>query len=1100
MNDHEVEYEELPENRDGMMLLFLVAVAVGLLCAAGAGVYFLVGKLVDDEAPAEQLADAEAAGTQPTLEADSPSGTEVEPKSGEPAAGTTPTEVATTPAGEQPEPQKKPDTVWPPKKPVETAVTPGKEPGSKPETPETTPRKEEPAESIASVEKPPVEKPKPESQPDSEPKVKPETQKPPVKIAAGEPLVYRWKRGRIHSWVISMKAEFEKETVEVTGNTEFSVGEPVKPPQVVTRPGDEATGTGTGFVISSDGFLVTCAHVVQGASRIDVQIGTKKYDGKVVATIGADDLAIVRIDAKNLPALPIADSEKIRLGEEIRAIGFPLTDLLGEGLKATRGTIAGIIQRRNGKRFQIDAAINPGNSGGPVVNQRGEVIGVASSKLVGLELSRLGFCIPSERVSEMLKAEKIAPTGGDGGSQILSGPQLVSTVSPSIALLKVTIGSRGMAERPVRIATSGNFRIDQKSKQQRDSRVIVIPRPSFGNFKIDRGFVIADWSGKVEEFEADNQLPFLGGPMPLLAVHPFDATGRTEWSESRQTRIVVQQNRTSPFGFPPPPRPFGGPFGSDPRRNVKEYPAVEEQVFKIESDSNDEVVIATRMSLRTLDSKDRPYLKIEGTGTIRFSRKVGLVSSYEFKETYEKNDGNDRTRVPVTITATREEEAAVRQRILTRAQQMAVSAEKSARAAAAKPVETPEDKLNTLLAKIAEDKEKNRSPAGNLYALERLAVIESRKGEVEEVILEELSTSDFGRQLAGVKAAAKWGGKKSVEKLCELTTAGNTGVAHEAIRALGVTRSAEAIPALVESLRAGSAKSSYASRSLIQIGPACEEPVLELLIEKDRTVFRYVCDVLRQVGSQKSAAALETLLADEKDFGRKSAASRAMDEAKKRAANAQAVPNSQGLSPAELKVAAALAKLKDESADATAKIRALNDIQAVKPIEKLNEQVETALLKVLEGDDLNQKVSAVSAARTWATARSTEAMLKLAAQPAFSGRTTAVDILQRLAEIETSRPLADLTSDPLIRTWALRALQKTGLTEDAEKTLLEKLKTADAVTRTSIVNLLAQHGTEASLAALEARSPPDEEVTREFAELANAIARIRVRVGLTPVE
>ena len=533
---------------------------------------------------------------------------------------------------------------------------------------------------------------------------------------------------------------------------------------------------------------------------------------------------------------------------------------------------------------------------------------------------------------------------------------------------------------------------------------------------------------------------------------------------------------------------------------IADYYNYEQQFFEIESDSDDEVVIATRMSLRTLDSKDRPYLKIEGTGTIRFSRKAGLVSSYEFKETYEKNEGNDRTRVPVTITATREEEAALRQRILTRAQQMAVSAEKNARAAAAKPVETPEDKLNTLLAKIAEDKEKKRSPSGNLYALERLTVIEARKADVEEIILEELSASDFGRQLAGVKAAAKWGGKKSVEKLCELTTAGNTSVAHEAIRALGVTRSAEAIPALVESLRAGSAKSSYASRSLIQIGPACEEPVIELLIEKDRTVFRYVCDVLPQVGSQKSAAALETLLADEKDFGRKSAASRAMGEAKKRAANAQAVPNSQGLSPAELKVAAALAKLEDESADATAKVRALNDIQGVKPIEKLNEDVETALLKVLDGEDQNQRASAVSALRTWATARSTEAMLKLAAQPAFSGRTTAVDILQRLAEIETSGQLASLTSDPLIRTWAYRALQKTGLTEEAEKTLLEKLKNADAATRTSIIGLLAQHGTEASLAALEASSPPDEEVTREFAETANAIARIRVRVGLTPVE
>lgn len=1111
MSDHEFDQAELEENRDGLMLVFLVTVALGLLCAAGAGVYFVANHFLADEAP-EQLAESEAASDVTPTPNTAPAETTPVEKTHIAEPPSVETEREQSPPGDSvavQKPEEPAKTVWPPKKPD---GTPTKTPAVA--TPDSDPPKpaaetEKPKTTVASTTKPEptttppaTEKPK---KPDTTSKPsQPEPEPPRVATDPGEPLVYHWKPGRIHSWKIAMKAEFDNETVEVNGHTEFSVGNPVRPPQSQPQAGEEETGSGTGFVVSSDGYLVTCAHVVQGASKIDVQIGTQKYDGKVVAIVGVDDLAIVRIDADNLPALPLADSTAVKLGEEIRAVGFPLSDVLGEGLKATRGTIAGIIQKRTGTRFQIDAAINPGNSGGPVVNPRGEVIGVASSKLVGLQLSRLGFCIPSERVATLLKNEKVTATTPKNGGRSLSGPQLVSAVAPSIALLKVTIGSRGMADRPVRIATIGSYKIDRKAKQPEQR--IIIRGPSFGSYRSDRGFVIVDRFGQVEEFDASNQLPFLGGPMPLLAVHPFDSTGRGEWSQNRKTKIMVTTSR-SPFGraAPPIPRsPFGrgprGPFGRDPfGRNVKEYPAVEEQFFEIESESADEVVIATRMSLRTLDDDNKPYLKIDGKGTITFSRKLGMVTGYEFRETYEKNDSDGQTRVPVTVTATREEDAAIRQRILARAQQTAVAAARSARQAAEKKVESPEEQLEKVLAKIAEDKSNKRSPAGNLYALERLEVVESRREEIEKLLLEELSVTDFGRQLPALKCLAKWGTEKSIPRIGELVADKNIALSFEAMRVLGLAKNPDAIPQLVEALQSGPSKGRNASRALIQIGAASEEPVIGLLGESDRNTFRYACDVLRQVGSEKTVEALEALLAAETDFGRKSSAKRALTDAKKRVEVAAATKASGGQTPDELKVLAALKTFDDESAAVTDRTRALIDIQAVKPIEKIQEQVETALLKIAGLPDRTLPGSAVTALRTWATERSATGMLALARQAEFSMRTTAMEIVQRTADIGASDEIAGMMKDPLIRGWVIRTLQRTGLSPDAEATLSGLLEQADAKTRTEIVNLLAQYGTEDSLAVLET-SLDDGEVTVQFAETATAIAKIRVRVGLTSIE
>src|SRR5262249_45050014 len=126
-------------------------------------------------------------------------------------------------------------------------------------------------------------------------------------------------------------------------------------------------GSGTGFVVNANGYLLTCAHVVADANKIEVNLAGQKYLATVVAVEHETDLALLRITAQNLPTLPLANSDTAAVGQEVRALGFPLSNLLGESMKATRGTVSGISQKEGRKVFQIDASINPGNSGGPLV-------------------------------------------------------------------------------------------------------------------------------------------------------------------------------------------------------------------------------------------------------------------------------------------------------------------------------------------------------------------------------------------------------------------------------------------------------------------------------------------------------------------------------------------------------------------------------------------------------------------------------------------------------------------------------------------------------------------------------------------------------------
>lgn len=141
-------------------------------------------------------------------------------------------------------------------------------------------------------------------------------------------------------------------------------------------------GMGSGFIISDDGFIVTNNHVVQGASSVLVRMNDRReFDAQVVGTDPRSDLALLRISAKNLPVLALAESEDLEVGEWVLAIGSPfgLDYSVTAGIVSAKGRSLPTESNENYVPFiQTDVAINPGNSGGPLFNLEGQVVGVNS--------------------------------------------------------------------------------------------------------------------------------------------------------------------------------------------------------------------------------------------------------------------------------------------------------------------------------------------------------------------------------------------------------------------------------------------------------------------------------------------------------------------------------------------------------------------------------------------------------------------------------------------------------------------------------------------------------------------------------------------------
>ena len=158
-------------------------------------------------------------------------------------------------------------------------------------------------------------------------------------------------------------------------------------------------GQGSGAIIDERGYVVTNLHVINGVSRIEAYTYSKKtYDASIVGYDSAADIAVLKISQDNLKSLKFADSDGVGVGEKVIALGNPA----GLDFTVTEGIISARRDASNGLLyFQTDVPLNPGNSGGPLVDKKGEIVGINNFKVGGLE--SLGFALASDDAARAVK-------------------------------------------------------------------------------------------------------------------------------------------------------------------------------------------------------------------------------------------------------------------------------------------------------------------------------------------------------------------------------------------------------------------------------------------------------------------------------------------------------------------------------------------------------------------------------------------------------------------------------------------------------------------------------------------------------------------------
>lgn len=167
----------------------------------------------------------------------------------------------------------------------------------------------------------------------------------------------------------------------------------------------EQKGTGTGFIIDANGYILTNQHVIDGASKVAVKLQNQNqsYSARVVGQDHDLDLALLKIDASNLPVITLGDSDVMRIGDSVIAIGNPygLDHTVTTGVVSAKGRPITISDRSYRNLIQTDAAINPGNSGGPLINMQGQVIAINTA--VSTTAQGIGFAIPINTAKNVIQ-------------------------------------------------------------------------------------------------------------------------------------------------------------------------------------------------------------------------------------------------------------------------------------------------------------------------------------------------------------------------------------------------------------------------------------------------------------------------------------------------------------------------------------------------------------------------------------------------------------------------------------------------------------------------------------------------------------------------
>ncbi len=962
----------------------------------------------------------------------------------------------------------------------------------------------------------------------------------------GPELQFNWAPGTVHQYEITIKAKIEDKVETYNAGCTLKVGPsfsrllvglPSEKEQPTTSAtdafdrefagmdgGDSTqpvdTATGTAFSVSSKGHLLTCAHVVDDADEITVNINGKKKPAKVLARDTVNDLAVLKLKDGQIKPLTLADSDKVEIAEGVHVIGFPLAKALGGKVKVSRGALSGIMINADGKRLQIDASVNPGNSGGPVLNDRGEVIGIASSKLAGDGISGIGFAIPINTAVKLLEDLKIdfRQAKPDRGRD-MSGPQLVRQVSGGVLLVEVSKSGKP-SEDDVEI----NF-VASLSQEYSGSSY-----QRYGPSKSEAKMFIVDKFGQMGSSTSELNLPFLSGTFPELLIDQLSEVERETWHHQRDvvvlrsttertdTRSTFGQRSTlgrSFYGGSFPGRSFSGrSYGRQSEKEKLEAVQVRERTdYQIVSEKNGVIQLERTFSLKpTAGKSEKLYVAVEGKAKIAFDKALGVPTSIKSRRKITINRGSVTVEFPVLIDCKRVPLSKSLDRRLASARRSAESAKKRADSEASASNKTQEERLKALLKKISAEFAKSGRTT-DLRTLSGMQVIPEQRSAVVKLLKDIISKSNVSYTGSeAVEALGIWGTEAQIPVLVKLLKTGDSSVVRKAGESLAKIGGKEAVEPLVNML--SEAKRAYKSqweRTIQSLGPVAESEVLKLLVSSnEKETLESAVNVLGQIGSQASVRPLEKLLSQAKsaddassrlrvyaiERALRSVRTRAVardigGDAKDQVARKRPSRRLSGVDRKLQELDEAIEQLKEPGKSRTSKYSAFSTLARMTAVEARRKEVvkliEPTLKKSTKGTELSAAVQAIG---VWGDESHVKYLLRLVPRAKRTELNALFKSLGQIGNEEASDELMEVLRDEESGFQAVAAFRK--LSKEAEKELAGWLNSEDVYQRAKAVTVLGQAGGRTAGAKLK-KFLKTEGDTIAFSQAIDALAKWEVR-------
>ena len=679
---------------------------------------------------------------------------------------------------------------------------------------------------------------------------------------SGQLLEYRFKPGSIVEYEFSGTAEIEGTVSEFDGMIKLvteavNVKQKLSGEPLATQA--EGIASSTAFGITPDGYMLTCAHCVEGAEELTVTTPEGELSAKIIDTNRDLDLAIIKVESKRLPTVPLGKDANVELAQNVRAVGYPLSDVLGNSVKISRGAISGFVNQNQSKLYQIDVAVNPGNSGGPLVDDHGNVVGVVNAKLDGVSISKIGFSVPISYACQLLDKNKIS-YNSKRNTKLLSGPALAKATTPAVFFVHAELGPDGYQ-------SNSNFQFSLTGHVDRENDI----QPFHSR-------AIVGTDGTLLDTEGDESIPFMFTSVCELPFELLPPSVVEKWEATQRVTLHLRSRSgrrfdDDPFGMhhfhsrihPGLLEPFGRRRGRQPKMETILGERKVEYIVKSRNKSKVQMERVEKLRSMERDSES-PKLKFLNRRQLVFDVKKGVFTECKMSGTLSSSIDGNQASIPVSLAfkLTKDLEKAVKP---------------VAKARPPRPKQNPDQLLRDFMAK------KSQSKNERLLVLNRLAdskfVIEDRAVLVEAISAQAQSPSGNVRQ-AAARAMFATDPVAAIPLLDEELNRANRFSKRTWINKLVETQHAEAAKSLCAALRQDFSDAAL-QKALIKMGNVASQPVADLLAETytDSAAAESLLAILAKVGTDDSRETLRELIRTQ-NWRPKGTLKRSLDKALKK--------------------------------------------------------------------------------------------------------------------------------------------------------------------------------------------------------------------------